>query len=73
MDKLWYLSRIGLFEALPEEDLEELDRMTPMTHSDFLPKLTIVQSPGEEIDGLSFVKKGKQVYEKENHACRKQQ
>lgn len=59
MDKLWYLSRISIFEALPQEDLEEIDQMAPMTHFNALPGNTIVQTPGDERDGLFFVKKGK--------------
>ncbi|MEX2416304.1 MAG: hypothetical protein WD424_09170 [Paenibacillaceae bacterium] len=45
MDKLRYLSRISLFETLPKEDLLEIDRMTPMTHFNALPKGTMVQTP----------------------------
>lgn len=59
MDKLWYLSRISIFEALPQEDLEEIDQMAPMTHFNALPGNTMVQTPGDERDGLFFVKKGK--------------
>lgn len=59
MDKLWYLSKISIFEALPPEDLEEIDHMAPMTHFNALPKGKMVQIPGEERDGLFFVKKGK--------------
>jgi CRP-like cAMP-binding protein len=59
MDKLWYLSRISIFEALPHEDLLEIDRMAPMTHFNALPKGTMVQTPDLYRDGLFFVKEGK--------------
>ncbi|UVI30264.1 Crp/Fnr family transcriptional regulator [Paenibacillus spongiae] len=59
MDKLWYLSKIRIFEALSSEDLQELDQMAPMTHFNALPKNIIVQSPDLKRDGLFFVKKGK--------------
>jgi CRP-like cAMP-binding protein len=59
MDKLWYLSRISIFEMLPEEDLLEIDRMAPMTHFNALPKGTIVQTPDTYREGLFFVKEGK--------------
>lgn len=59
MDKLWYLSRISIFETLPPEDLMELDRMAPMTHFNALPKGTLVQTPDLHRDGLFFVKAGK--------------
>jgi CRP-like cAMP-binding protein len=59
MDKLWYLSRISIFETLPEEDLQEIDRMAPMTHFNMLPKGTMVQTPNQVRDGLFFIKEGK--------------
>ena len=59
MNKLWYLSRISIFEALPEKDLEEIDQMAPMTHFNALPRNSMVQTPDNERDGLFFVKKGK--------------
>jgi CRP-like cAMP-binding protein len=59
MDKLWYLSRISIFEALPHEDLLEIDRMAPMTHFNALPKGTMVQTPDFYREGLFFVKEGK--------------
>ncbi|MCY9669629.1 Crp/Fnr family transcriptional regulator [Paenibacillus alginolyticus] len=59
MDKLWYLSKISIFEALPEEDLLELDRMAPMTHFNALPKDTLIQTPDTYRDGLFFIKEGK--------------
>lgn len=58
-DKLWYLSKISIFETLPAEDLEEIDRMAPMTHFNAVSKGTMVQTPGTEQDGLFFVKEGK--------------
>ncbi len=59
MDKLWYLSRISIFEALPEEDLKELDQMAPMTHFNALPKGTLIQTPDTYRDGLFFYQRGK--------------
>lgn len=59
MDKLWYLSRISIFDMLPEEDLLEIDRMAPMTHFNALPKGTMVQTPDTYREGLFFVKEGK--------------
>ncbi|MBA2939631.1 Crp/Fnr family transcriptional regulator [Paenibacillus sp. CGMCC 1.16610] len=59
MDKLWYLSKIHIFEALPPEDLMEIDQMTPMTHFSAIPKGTIVQTPDSNRDGLFFIKTGK--------------
>jgi CRP-like cAMP-binding protein len=56
MDKLWYLSQISLFDALPMEDLMEIDRMAPMTS---LHKDTLIQSPFTFREGLYFIKKGK--------------
>jgi CRP/FNR family transcriptional regulator len=59
LNKLWYLSRIHIFEALPPEDLMEIDQMTPMTHFNAIPKGTIVQTPDSNRDGLFFIKVGK--------------
>lgn len=59
MDKLWYLSKISIFDTLPEEDLLEIDRMAPMTHFNALPKGTMVQTPDTYREGLYFVKLGK--------------
>lgn len=58
-DKLWYLSKISIFETLPAEDLQEIDRMAPMSHFNAVPKGTMIQTPGNEKDGLFFVKLGK--------------
>lgn len=58
-DKLWYLSKISIFETLPAEDLQEIDRMAPMSHFNAVPKGTMIQTPGHEKDGLFFVKLGK--------------
>ncbi|CAM2825284.1 Crp/Fnr family transcriptional regulator [Paenibacillus sediminis] len=59
MDKLWYLSRISLFESLPPEDLEQIDKMAPMTHFNKLPKNTVIQQPDSTVEGLFIVKEGK--------------
>jgi CRP-like cAMP-binding protein len=56
MDKLWYLSRISLFDTLPQEDLIEIDRIAPMKH---LPNGTMVQTPDLYREGLFIVKVGK--------------
>jgi CRP-like cAMP-binding protein len=59
MDKLWYLSKISIFETLSEADLSEIDRMAPMTHFNSLPKGTMIQNPDNYQEGLFFVKLGK--------------
>lgn len=59
MDKLWYLSRISLFESLSTEDLKQIDQMAPMMHFNKLPKNTIIQRPDLAIEGLFIVKEGK--------------
>ena len=59
MDKLWYLSRISIFDSLPPEDFKEIDMMAPMTHFNAVPKGTLVQTPEHHRDGLFFVKTGK--------------
>lgn len=56
MDKLWYLARISIFDTLPQKDLMEIDRMTPMQH---LPRNTMVQTPDLHREGLFIVKEGK--------------
>ncbi|MFD2673212.1 Crp/Fnr family transcriptional regulator [Marinicrinis sediminis] len=59
MNKLWYLSKIDIFEVLSDADLEEIDRMAPMTHFKDIKKGTVLQSPEEGESGLFFIKKGK--------------
>ncbi|MCF6095198.1 Crp/Fnr family transcriptional regulator [Microaerobacter geothermalis] len=56
MNKLWYLSQISLLEALPMEDLMEIDRMAPMST---LRKNTLIQTPETFREGLYFIKEGK--------------
>ena len=58
-DKLLYLSKISIFETLPTNDLEEIDRMAPMTHFKAVPKETLIQTPEDKKEGLFFVKQGK--------------
>ncbi|MBO2944068.1 Crp/Fnr family transcriptional regulator [Paenibacillus sp. F411] len=58
-NKLWYLSKVSIFEALAEQDLQELDQIAPMTHFDALPKGTLIQTPDTNRDGLFFIKQGK--------------
>lgn len=59
MDKLEYLSKLSVFEALPAEDLLEIDQMTPMTHFNAIPPGTVIQSSDMTRDGLFFIKVGK--------------
>jgi CRP-like cAMP-binding protein len=56
MNKLWYLSKISLFEALNMEELQEIDRMTPMTK---IKKGELIQSPSTFREGLYLLKEGK--------------
>ncbi len=56
MNKLWYLSQISLFNALPKEDLMEIDKMAPMST---IKKGTLIQTPDTFREGLYFLKKGK--------------
>jgi CRP-like cAMP-binding protein len=59
MDKLWYLSRISIFDSLSPEDFKEIDMMAPVTHFNAVPKGTLIQTPEHHRDGLFFVKTGK--------------
>jgi CRP-like cAMP-binding protein len=56
MNKLWYLSQISMFEALPMEDLMEIERMAPMST---LRKNSLIQTPETFREGLYFIKEGK--------------
>lgn len=56
MNKLWYLSKISLFEALNMDELQEIDRMTPMTK---IKKGELIQSPTTFREGLYLLKQGK--------------
>jgi CRP/FNR family transcriptional regulator len=56
MNKLWYLSQISLLDALPMEDLMEIERMAPMTR---LKKGELIQTPDTFREGLYFLKEGK--------------
>lgn len=56
MNKLWYLSQISLLDALPMEDLMEIDKMAPMTK---LKKGELIQTPDSFREGLYFLKQGK--------------
>ncbi|WP_042168030.1 Crp/Fnr family transcriptional regulator [Paenibacillus gorillae] len=58
-DKLWYMSRISIFEALPQEDLLELDHMAPMVHFNAIAKGQVIQTPDMVRDSLFFIKEGK--------------
>jgi CRP-like cAMP-binding protein len=56
LNKLWYLSQISLFDALPMEDLMEIDKMSPMTK---LKKGELIQTPETFHEGLYMIKEGK--------------
>ncbi|MGN7309249.1 Crp/Fnr family transcriptional regulator, partial [Bacillus subtilis] len=56
MDKLWYLSQISMLDALPMEDLMEIERMAPMNQ---LKKGNLIQTPETFREGLYFLKEGK--------------
>jgi CRP-like cAMP-binding protein len=56
MNKLWYLSKISLFEALTMEELQEIERMTPMTT---IKRGELIQSPSTFREGLYMLKEGK--------------
>lgn len=56
MNKLSYLSQISMFDALPMEDLMEIDRMSPMST---LRKNTVIQTPETFREGLYILKQGK--------------
>ncbi|MCZ8516954.1 Crp/Fnr family transcriptional regulator [Paenibacillus filicis] len=56
MNKLWYLSQISLFDALPMEDLMEIDKMSPMVK---LKKGELIQTPDTFREGLYMLKEGK--------------
>ncbi|WP_252314454.1 Crp/Fnr family transcriptional regulator [Sinobaca sp. H24] len=55
MDKLTLLSEINLFNELPLEDLQIIDRMSTMAP---VPKGTILLSPYQQISSLFFLKEG---------------
>jgi CRP-like cAMP-binding protein len=56
LNKLWYLSQISLFDALTMEELQEMERMTPMTT---IRKGELIQSPTTFREGLYMLKEGK--------------
>ncbi|MCA0757240.1 Crp/Fnr family transcriptional regulator [Paenibacillus sp. N4] len=56
MNKLWYLSQISLFEALTMEELQEIERMTPMTT---IGRGELIQTPYTFREGLFLLKDGK--------------
>ncbi|MBU9721672.1 MULTISPECIES: Crp/Fnr family transcriptional regulator [Bacillaceae] len=55
LDKMWYLSKIGFFEFLPQEDLEKLG---PIIHHRDIKKNTVIQKPDTVERKLFFVKEG---------------
>lgn len=56
MDKLWYLSKIKLFDNLSRNDMNQIDDVTRMST---IPKGTIVQTPFSNPNGLYIVKDGR--------------
>ncbi len=56
MDKLWYLSQISLFDALSMEELQEIEKMSPMTT---IKRGALIQSPDTFREGLYLLKEGK--------------
>lgn len=56
MNKLWYLSHISMFEALPQEELLKIEKVIPMLT---LRRNTLIQTPETFREGLYFVKEGK--------------
>lgn len=56
MNKLWYLSQITIFEALPLEELLKIEEVIPMMT---LRKNSLIQTPETFREGLYFVKEGK--------------
>ncbi|MCD1258976.1 Crp/Fnr family transcriptional regulator [Paenibacillus athensensis] len=59
MNRLAYLSQISIFEAMPLEELLEMDRLKAIDHFRHVPAHTVVQTPETEREGLFFVKEGK--------------
>lgn len=53
--KLWYLSKIKIFESLSQEEMMEITKLTTMVN---IPKKTIVQTPYSAPNGFYFVKQG---------------
>lgn len=56
MDKLWYLSQISIFKALPKEDLMKIEKIS---HMSIFPKKTVIQTPDNFRQALYVLKKGK--------------
>ncbi len=55
-NKLWYLSQINLFEALPMEDLRLIDQMAPMRT---IKKGTLIVDPTTDHRQLYLLKQGR--------------
>ncbi len=53
--KLWYLSQMKLFDNVPPEDMEEINKWA---HHAKIRKHTIIQTPEMVRDGLYFIKEG---------------
>ncbi len=58
MIKPWRLSKFRLFELLPQEDLEKVDEMAPITNISVFPKNTLIQTPDIKNKGLFIVING---------------
>ncbi|WP_235949589.1 Crp/Fnr family transcriptional regulator [Paenibacillus glycinis] len=57
--KLKILSRIKLFESLPSQIIHEIEQLANKSNLNAYAKNTIIQTPGNEKTGLSFVIAGK--------------
>lgn len=55
-DKLWYLSQINVFEALPRPSLEEIERLAPMHTA---AKGTLILTPDNRPEVLYLLKRGR--------------
>ncbi|MFD2673261.1 Crp/Fnr family transcriptional regulator [Marinicrinis sediminis] len=56
MNKLSYLSKISLFEALTMDELKEIEQLTPMST---IQRGQLIQSPDSFREGLYMLKEGK--------------
>ncbi|MDI6453052.1 Crp/Fnr family transcriptional regulator [Peloplasma aerotolerans] len=56
MQKLWYLSRVKMFDGLDHKDMQYIHKITKMST---IPKETIVQTPYNQSQGVFLVKEGK--------------
>ncbi|CAI6085542.1 Crp/Fnr family transcriptional regulator [Cohnella sp. JJ-181] len=68
INKLSVLSQIKIFESLPSQTLHDIEQLASGSHVHTLPKNSIIQTPGNEKSGLSFVIAGKLRFYKTNSA-----